>query len=120
MILVAVSLDPHNVQEADFELPLWEWKLPDHGSLDVEDLMRGGGFDLDRQAAARAARSRRPAVRDLAHRAAGGAAMNAPQKNIVAADRRTIRSGTRTRSSISCTSSRSSTPTMTASAISPA
>jgi starch synthase (maltosyl-transferring) len=38
-----VSLDPHNVQEAAFELPLWEWKLPDHGSLYVEDLMRGGG-----------------------------------------------------------------------------
>ena len=43
MILVAVSFDPHNVQEATFELPLWEWKLPDHGSLYVEDLMRGGG-----------------------------------------------------------------------------
>ncbi|HZY13120.1 MAG TPA: alpha-1,4-glucan--maltose-1-phosphate maltosyltransferase, partial [Beijerinckiaceae bacterium] len=42
MILVAVSLDPHNLQEATFELPLWEWKLPDHGSLYVEDLMRGG------------------------------------------------------------------------------
>lgn len=41
MILIAVSLDPHNVQEATFELPLWEWKLPDHGSLVVEDLMRG-------------------------------------------------------------------------------
>ncbi len=40
MILVAVSLDPHNAQDATFELPLWEWKLPDHGSLLVEDLMR--------------------------------------------------------------------------------
>jgi starch synthase (maltosyl-transferring) len=40
MILVAVSLDPHHVQEATFELPLWEWKLPDHGSLLVEDLVR--------------------------------------------------------------------------------
>jgi starch synthase (maltosyl-transferring) len=43
MILIAVNLDPHSVQEATFELPLWEWKLPDHGSLYVEDLMRGGG-----------------------------------------------------------------------------
>jgi starch synthase (maltosyl-transferring) len=43
MILVAVSLDPHHVQEAAFELPLWEWKLPDHGALYVEDLMRGSG-----------------------------------------------------------------------------
>ncbi|MGB9367879.1 MAG: alpha-1,4-glucan--maltose-1-phosphate maltosyltransferase [Xanthobacteraceae bacterium] len=42
MILIAVSFDPHNVQDATFELPLWEWKLPDHGSLYVEDLMRGG------------------------------------------------------------------------------
>jgi starch synthase (maltosyl-transferring) len=41
MILIAVSLDPHHVQEADFELPLWEWKLPDHGSLRVEDLIGG-------------------------------------------------------------------------------
>ncbi len=44
MILVAVSLDPHHVQEAPFEVPLWEWKLPDNGSVDVEDLMRGSRF----------------------------------------------------------------------------
>jgi len=44
MILTAVSFDPHNVQEATFELPLWEWKLPDHGSLVIEDLMRGHRF----------------------------------------------------------------------------
>jgi starch synthase (maltosyl-transferring) len=44
MILVAVSFDPHNVQEATFELPLWEWKLPDHGSARIEDLMRGHSF----------------------------------------------------------------------------
>jgi starch synthase (maltosyl-transferring) len=37
-ILVAVSLDPHNAQEADFEIPRWKWGLPDHGSLEVEDL----------------------------------------------------------------------------------
>ncbi|HZF99275.1 MAG TPA: DUF3416 domain-containing protein, partial [Pseudoxanthomonas sp.] len=41
MVLVAVNLDPHHVQEAAFELPLWEWGLPDHGSLRVEDLWRG-------------------------------------------------------------------------------
>jgi starch synthase (maltosyl-transferring) len=40
IILIAVSLDPHNAQEATFELPLWEWKLPDNGSLLVEDLVR--------------------------------------------------------------------------------
>ncbi|WP_114952440.1 alpha-1,4-glucan--maltose-1-phosphate maltosyltransferase [Sphingosinicella terrae] len=44
MILVAVSLDPHNAQECDFELPLWEFGLADHDGLDVEDLVRGGRF----------------------------------------------------------------------------
>ena len=40
-ILVAVSLDPHNAQEANFELPLWEFGLPDDGALEGEDLMNG-------------------------------------------------------------------------------
>ncbi len=44
MILVAVSLDPHGVQEASFEVPLWEWNLPDDGAVEVEDLMRGRRF----------------------------------------------------------------------------
>jgi len=44
MILVAVSLDPHQVQESGFEVPLWEWQLPDSGSLAVEDLMTGQRF----------------------------------------------------------------------------
>jgi starch synthase (maltosyl-transferring) len=44
MILVAVTLDPHQPQETDFELPLWEWKLPDSGSLAAEDLMTGHRF----------------------------------------------------------------------------
>ena len=25
MVLVAVNLDPHHAQEADFEVPLWEF-----------------------------------------------------------------------------------------------
>ncbi len=40
-ILVAVSLDPHEAQEAHFELPLWEFGLPDDASLQGEDLMNG-------------------------------------------------------------------------------
>ncbi len=40
-ILVAVSLDPHHAQEAHFELPLWEFDLPDTASLHGEDLMSG-------------------------------------------------------------------------------
>jgi len=44
MILVAVSFDPHHAQEASFEVPLWEWKLPDNGAVEVEDLMRASRF----------------------------------------------------------------------------
>ncbi|HUN41193.1 MAG TPA: maltotransferase domain-containing protein [Acetobacteraceae bacterium] len=44
MIVVAVSFDPHNVQEADFELPLWDFRQPDDGALDAVDLMRGNRF----------------------------------------------------------------------------
>ncbi|MGP0015708.1 alpha-1,4-glucan--maltose-1-phosphate maltosyltransferase [Pseudomonas sp.] len=40
-ILVAVSLDPHNAQEAHFELPLWEFGLPDDAATHGEDLMNG-------------------------------------------------------------------------------
>ena len=40
-ILVAVSLDPHNAQEAHFELPLWEFGLPDDAEMLGEDLMTG-------------------------------------------------------------------------------
>jgi starch synthase (maltosyl-transferring) len=43
-ILVAVNLDPHEPAECDFELPLWEWGLPDVGSLRVEDLLTGSHF----------------------------------------------------------------------------
>jgi starch synthase (maltosyl-transferring) len=44
VLLVAISLDPHNVQEADVELPLWKFGLPDSGSLAVEDLVRHHRF----------------------------------------------------------------------------
>jgi len=40
-ILVAVSLDPHNAQEASFELPLWELGLDDDAATSGEDLMTG-------------------------------------------------------------------------------
>ncbi len=39
VLLAAISLDPHAVQEATVEIPLWEWGLPDHGSVAVQDLM---------------------------------------------------------------------------------
>lgn len=44
VLLIAVSLDPHAVQQASVEVPLWEWGLPDHATLEVEDLMRGHSF----------------------------------------------------------------------------
>ncbi len=44
MILIAISLDPHAVQDADFEVPLWTWNLPDHGTVAVEDLLHGHRF----------------------------------------------------------------------------
>src|SRR3990167_8182343 len=40
-ILVALSLDPVNTQEANFELPLWELGLADDADLEGEDLMNG-------------------------------------------------------------------------------
>jgi starch synthase (maltosyl-transferring) len=43
-ILVAILLDPHGATDADFEIPLWEWGLPDDGSLAVEDLLSGAHF----------------------------------------------------------------------------
>jgi len=44
VLLVAVNLDPHRPQEADLEIPLWEWGLPDHGALAAENLMTGEAF----------------------------------------------------------------------------
>ncbi len=44
VVLVAISLDPHHDQEADFEVPLWNFKLPDDGRIDVEDLLTGERF----------------------------------------------------------------------------
>ena len=39
VLLIAISLDPHNAQDTDIELPLWSWKLPDDATLAVEDVM---------------------------------------------------------------------------------
>ncbi len=43
-ILVAVNLDPHTPQGADFEVPLWEFGLPDDASIAAEDLVTGDRF----------------------------------------------------------------------------
>ncbi|HEX2555978.1 MAG TPA: maltotransferase domain-containing protein [Microvirga sp.] len=45
-VLVLVNLDPRNRQECTYEVPLWEWGLPDHASIQAEDLLNGGRFTL--------------------------------------------------------------------------
>ncbi len=40
-ILVAISLNPHGAEEADFEAPLWEWGVGDDRALAVTDLLSG-------------------------------------------------------------------------------
>jgi starch synthase (maltosyl-transferring) len=45
IVMVMVNLDPHNPQEADFEVPLWEFGLADDGTLAVEDLAAGTRFE---------------------------------------------------------------------------
>ncbi len=44
MILVAVNMDPHEAHGGDFELPLWEFGLPDDASIHAEDLIKGEHF----------------------------------------------------------------------------
>jgi starch synthase (maltosyl-transferring) len=44
IVLVAVNLDPFSAQSATVEVPLWEFRLPDDGTVDVEDLVRGHRF----------------------------------------------------------------------------
>ncbi|HVW54291.1 MAG TPA: alpha-1,4-glucan--maltose-1-phosphate maltosyltransferase [Rhizobiaceae bacterium] len=43
-LLFHVCLDPHNAQETAFEVPLWEFGLPDDASIDVQDLIQGNSF----------------------------------------------------------------------------
>jgi starch synthase (maltosyl-transferring) len=45
-VLVLVNLDPKNRQECSYEVPLWEFGLPDHGAIEAEDLLNGGRFAL--------------------------------------------------------------------------
>ena len=45
-VMVLANLDPHNRQECDYEVPLWEFGLPDDAAIDAEDLIFGGRFTL--------------------------------------------------------------------------
>ncbi len=44
IVLIAVNLDPHHAQAANFEVPLWELNLPDWADVEVEDLFTGNKF----------------------------------------------------------------------------
>lgn len=43
-LLFHVNLDPHTPQDVDFEVPLWEFDLPDDGAVEVQDLVHGNTF----------------------------------------------------------------------------
>jgi starch synthase (maltosyl-transferring) len=43
-IVVAVNLDPHTAQSCSFEIPLWEFGLPDDASVSARDLVAGRDF----------------------------------------------------------------------------
>jgi starch synthase (maltosyl-transferring) len=45
VVLVAVNLDPHNAQESDIEIPLWEFGLDDNAALVAEELVGGDAFE---------------------------------------------------------------------------
>jgi starch synthase (maltosyl-transferring) len=40
-LLIAVNLDPRHAQACAFEVPLWEFGLPDHAAIDAEELLSG-------------------------------------------------------------------------------
>jgi starch synthase (maltosyl-transferring) len=45
-IMILVNLDAHHSQTARYEMPLWEFGLPDSGTVTVEDLLLGIRFDI--------------------------------------------------------------------------
>ena len=45
-VLVIANLDPYNRQLTTYEIPLWEFGLSDHQSIEAEDLLRGNRFTL--------------------------------------------------------------------------
>ncbi len=44
-LLFHVLIDPHNPAEFEFEVPLWEFDLPDDGAVGVIDMLHGNGFE---------------------------------------------------------------------------
>lgn len=46
VVLVIISLNPHQTREGTLDLPLWEWGLPDDARLDLEDMADDRRFSL--------------------------------------------------------------------------
>ncbi|RVV98282.1 alpha-1,4-glucan--maltose-1-phosphate maltosyltransferase [Mesobaculum littorinae] len=46
-LLFHVLIDPLNPAHFEFEVPLWEFGLPDDGSIGVTDMLYGNSFDWD-------------------------------------------------------------------------
>ncbi len=44
ILLIAISLDPFNAQEADITLPMWQFDLPDTAAIGVHDLVQDLSF----------------------------------------------------------------------------
>jgi starch synthase (maltosyl-transferring) len=49
VVLIAVSFDLYHAREAAVELPLWKYSLPDHASLEADELMTGQRFVWQRK-----------------------------------------------------------------------
>ena len=65
-VLVLANLDPRNRQECTYEVPLWEFGLPDQAAIEAEDLSERQALHAAWQDASHRARSGRAAGRDLA------------------------------------------------------
>ena len=46
VLLILVNLDPQQRQDCTYEVPLWRFRLPDDGAVQVEDLLGGYAFEL--------------------------------------------------------------------------
>lgn len=44
-LLFHVLIDPLNPAEFEFEVPMWEFGLPDDGAIDVTDMLQGNSFE---------------------------------------------------------------------------
>jgi starch synthase (maltosyl-transferring) len=45
-VMALVNLDPHSAHECTYEVPIWEFGLPDHASINAEDLLLDISFTL--------------------------------------------------------------------------